>query len=282
MPVSTGVVPIGPVILSSTNGGTVWDVVTLPVPSDSTLGALMAIASTASGKYVWAVGTPVVPTAGLLATTVAPQTLSTAAAPTILMSADYGRSGSWAVQAAPTQAGVAISLTGVVALRGTVAFACGGSMSTRDAAGNGLVFGTANGGFRWQLQTLPAFNYTDTQTTTSIIGTAAAGTLPALSGIAAQTGAGQTTTIWAVGDYGYVVKAAVPAAVRSAQLTWTTPSVLSASNSAMVPTPVAFYGVTWGNARVGYIYGNGVILQTRDGGATWTAAQIPLTQPTWL
>jgi len=206
---------------------------------------------------------------------------------TILFSNAYGQNvtgvPSFQIQTAPVLPGYAYWLNGVTVLRSTIAFAVGGNvygtigtalnaLSTSTSATNGIILGTFNGGFTWTQQVLPStFSYPSaTAPFSGAFGGFANGTLPQLYAAANQLAKGSgSTTVWAVGAYGFAVKAVI------------TPNSNSYSNTPFAPavtfTPVtglgssALYGITWDNANVGYAWGAGGIFATSNGGSTWVS-----------
>jgi len=179
------------VILRSINGGTVWSYAALPqVPlnlvTPAALGAPGAfnyVASDASGRHVFAVGTPSLAigsnpllgyttgTGGAFPNPVLPSVAIASATsigiPVIMYSGNSGVS--WVYQVAPTIPGAFYELNQVAVLKGTVAFAVGGNpfgtdgtpaLNTNVVASSGTIIATTNGGFSWVMQTLAGFTYT--------------------------------------------------------------------------------------------------------------------------
>jgi hypothetical protein len=180
-------------ILRSVNGGTYWSWTALPLativnPTASVgplgpVGGLNAISADASGRHVFAVGSPSLALNSAAATTAAPfagATASAAIGPTAATAASVaggvilysGNSGvSFIVQTAPVMQGYFYALNTVAVLRGTIAFAAGGhpfgtqgQPSVTNAAAvnyvnaNGIIIATVNGGFSWIVQNIQSLN----------------------------------------------------------------------------------------------------------------------------
>jgi len=265
---TAGLVDTNGAIYTSINGGTVWNSVPLPPGT----GSIYAIAADASGKHVYAVGTP--------STLVAPGSVISVVSPysvfggSILYSGNYGQS--WTTQAAPIVPSYTYELTSVTVLRGTMAFAAGGSPYSNLApvASNGIIIGTANGGFSWLQQpiTITGTNYSQS-----------AGTIPYVNGIAFNVVGGMYQG-WAVGgSYNattQVAKAillkAVPQPMSTLHNTAATYMTIGWSQPNSITLPSAdLTGIVWDNNNVGYIFGEGVILSTHTGGNIWNSETPP-------
>ena len=136
------------------------------------VGGLYAISADASGRHVFAVGSPSVAlftgsgstTAGSVSGATASATITNGqvAGGAILYSGNSGVS--FIVQTAPVMQGYFYALNTVAVLRGTIAFAAGGHplgtqgqpSSVTNAAdyvnANGIIIATVNGGFSWIVQ----------------------------------------------------------------------------------------------------------------------------------
>jgi len=256
-----GLVDTNGAIYTSINGGTVWNSVALP----SGTGSIYGIAADASGKHVYAVGTP--------STLVAPGSITSIASPynvfggCILYSGNYGQT--WTAQAAPIVPSYTYQLTSVAVLRGTLAYAAGGSPYSEFAQvpDNGIIVGTANGGFSWLQQPIAG---------PSGFGQAN-GTIPYVNSIAFNLVGGMYQG-WAVGGFhNYTSNVSVPMLLKATAMTPTTMHNAQATYLATQWTaqPVGNFpaaqltSIVWDNNHVGYIFGQGVILSTHDAGTTW-------------
>jgi len=270
---TVGALPTAGSIYTSTNGGTFWKV--LPVPANQ--GGLYSISADSSGKHVYAVGgTPVPFTTSNFQNYALNTTMS---AGTILYSGNYG--ASFAAQTAPVISNYNYELYSVAVLRGTLAFACGGNPAATVAnssaflATSGIIIGTANGGFSWNMQ--PINTFTNFNTTSASI--------PMLNSIAfARNSTSGYYNGWAVGEKGAIlqttVKIATPKGIAATyyQTTWNVAP--QAANLLQTSTPNANW-IVWDNDKVGYIFGDQVILSTHNSGMTWaieTPAAVSLNQ----
>lgn len=246
-------------LYTSTNGGTFWT--SVPVPM---VGALYAISADASGKHVYAVGAP--------ATLVNASSITSVASPysvyggTIVYSGNYGQS--FVPQAAPIIPGYTYELNTVAVLRGTIAFAAGGSplVAFNYAFGNnGVIVGTANGGFSWLQQPITSFGTSNSFNTSS-------GSIPYLYGIAFNVANG-TYYGWAVGANGTVLKGPMPqATLHNSAATYLSVQWNAVPMTTLAQTvTAALNGIVWDNNMVGYIYCQNVIMATHNGGVTWFA-----------
>lgn len=181
------------VVFTTMNGGTLWKLVPTFVsvgtlgslwrnndPSLKTIfsnpvpGILFSVSSDASGKHVFAVGSPGTmqmasgPTA-IIGNTVAATTVLAKVYGTILYSGNSGMS--WVQQTAPTlfNALRTYTLFDVAVQKGTTAIAVGGS--AKWAYGNnaaGTIICTSNGGFSWMQAVYPGSAGTSVPTFTSV------------------------------------------------------------------------------------------------------------------
>jgi len=194
----------------------------------------------------------------------------------ILYSGNYGQT--WTTQAAPVIPGYTYQLTSVAVLRGTMAFAVGGSpypaiSSSSTCPQNGVIVGTANGGFSWLQQSI-----------TNVPGyTQSAGTIPYLYGLGFNVVSGSYVG-WAVGGVENATSTTstpvplvlmsnsiVAATQHSTQATYLN-TVWQPAQAPSVGWPKAeFSGIIWDNNNVGYIYGVSVILSTHDAGKHWSS-----------
>jgi len=258
-------------IYTSTNGGTYWKV--LPVPANQ--GGLYSISADSSGKHVYAVGgTPVPYNSSFLSFALN----TTMSAGTILYSGNYG--ASFAAQTAPVISNYNYELYSVAVLRGTMAFAVGGNPaasfgSSPFLATSGIIIATANGGFSWNMQ--PINTFTNFNTTSASI--------PMLNCIAfARNSTTGYYNGWAVGEKGAILQAPVKIGTAKGvvatyyQTTWS--QATQAANLLQTSTPNANW-IVWDNDKVGYIFGDQVILSTHNSGISWaieTPAAVSLNQ----
>lgn len=309
LPQSASVKPGTGSIMMTTNGGTIWRSIKLyPTISDIAAayaqsdaagaavysqpfpGALLSVASTSSGKYLWAVGAPpTIATATTGALTTLQQPGSNTAVefvqqvyPTILYSANGGFN--WQMQTAPALfGGVAYALLSVYVATGSTAVAVGGGLNLAASGGqSGVILRTANGGFSWGLAGYPGNT----------------GKAPVFNYV---TLAGKNQLGWAVGmartdDY-YPTTVSTDASGNAVSGTgysvlvstnggasWTSPPINSfpagfvISAKTLPPTSlVNVYGMSWSNNMVGWMYGErniassstGFIYSTTNGGITW-------------
>jgi len=294
-----GLLPTYGAVLISLNGGTLWGFANV-----GTLSGLTAVASDASGKHVWAVGT----TAGIcnassLASLAVPYYASQ---PTIIYSGNYGQS--WTNQSAPAIPGAYYQLNAVAVLTGSMAFAAGGNPFAQDgivapsAFAFGTIIATSNGGFSWTQQPIASYDSSMGTLTNTAFGSSAA--IPVINSIAFMTPMVGTQVGmyvgWAVGENGLMVKTTggVPMRSRSksgqiatATLQWTTLSVGSGGSYPLAalypsgsvaagsfPNLYSLYQVIWDNNEVGYVFGQGIILSTHNQGATWQPEAPPAVQ----
>jgi len=251
-------------VYTSTNGGSSWSSVALPQP----VGGLYSVRADTSGKHVYAVGfTPLASNLTAGSALASPPVPYSQFSGSIIYSGDYART--WISQLAPVISGYTYTLYTVYVLRGTMAFAGGGSpygYYNSLLPANGIIIGTANGGFTWVAQPISM---------NSGSGYAMAnGTIPRISCISFNTANGQYVG-WATASQGNqntaVLKTTLPiksrhgmdAAYFSTTWTQTLLPALTGTKSQVLT------GIVWDSNLVGYIYGTLTLLATHDGGITW-------------
>jgi len=241
----------------STNGATVWSYVKTPVGT----GYLYAVGSDASGKHLYAVGSPsTLVNASSVTSTISPYSVFGGS---IVYSGNYG--ANFVAQSAPVIPGYTYELRAVSVLRGTLAFAAGGSpyfAYNASLAPNGVIVGTANGGFSWLQQPINGPAGTATSN----------GTIPYITGlgfVVSTAGSAPAYVGFAVGANSLVLKT-LPLSASS--LSGAAATYLSVPWSAVtIPglPKTTLSGIVWDNNMVGYFYGTSVIYSTHDGGQTW-------------
>ena len=179
-------------------------------------------------------------------------------------------------------------------LRGTMAFACGGNPAATGAPPgttatptnngltasgtwqgqaftptSGIIIGTANGGFSWNMQPITSFAFNSNVgfNTTSA-------SIPLLSSIAfARNSTTGNYNGWVVGNYRAVLRCQVPIktfkGIAATYFTVTWSQATSASGLLIAAAPNANQ-IVWDNDMVGYIFGDQVILSTHNAGLTWS------------
>lgn len=304
--------PLG-LVLMTQNGATVWKVVPIYISfaslsalwttNDPSLknifstpvpGILFAVNSDASGKHVFAVGSPssqwssvAAVMTPLVANTPAALGIQVKTTGTILYSGNSGMS--WVQQTAPTlYAGlVPYTLFDVAVQKGTTAVAVGGSSSIKfgDKAAGTIIF-TANGGFSWTQavypsstgSTAPVFTCVSLQPSVAGIQTVWVGGFTTRSDTALTAAAVLATSFYPVAAVSGLVAGVSSGVPRSRGQIYTLLSsrdsgkTFAAAPSTSLPTGFVLtsntmagtdsfvtdrsvYGVTWDNANHGWVFG---------------------------
>jgi len=249
-------------VYASTNGGTVWSGISIPLVS-----YLYSVDADSSGRHVYAVGAPAVATNYSL-TSFQGYIPFAVSAGTIIFSGDFGVH--WAAQTAPVIMNYNYQLYAVKVLRGTIAFAAGGRIPGVTTNSNGIILGTANGGFTWVQQaiSLNASPYVNGVASTAMT----LGTVPVIEGLGFNvlSGSGNYTG-WAVTNTGLVLRTVMPTAtLHSIQATYFSVVWSQYALSSTLPQAAqALYGITWDSNTVGYLYGAATLVSTHDGGMSW-------------
>lgn len=308
-------IPVG-YILITTNGGTVWRNVplflqysVLKIAMDNGVntvtaalyaqnffpGFLFSVQSDASGKHVYAVGAP--GSQGTYSLSADEVTFSTTSAPTIIYSGNGGVS--WVVQTTPIfSRATTVSLLSVAVRKGSTAWAVGGNLGSCNYAagacnnlatggsvtgvtvgGNGVILGTTNGGFSWQLMDFPNnanMNQVPILTTVALNGKnvwVGGFTMTEAYWPVAPTATvpGSSYTVLVSTD-GVAFKPALqqdvqfpPGFVQSGPA-----FTYSSSTSPQPITAFDIHGIVWDNSKHGYMHGNGFIMVTFNAGRSWT------------